>query len=319
MLVNAHHYEQIKSVVLRESDSNPTDIMDLVNMYPVLQVLFITQNLLAANRDSQERAKAASNMQREADQFNKRYLSYSFEKLPNLNTLVFIPNGNDVVLLDVTRNSLGPSNCLSLKKLCNLTSISVLIDVFSSPDGSTTGPLTVSPMKALPRSLRSFHIVVDDNCGKDFLSRIPFNEVRFQPRVAALGFMEELASICSTEFPSLQQVEYIWAVTRLTDIQRSQIRHGFQTVGSLSLGDRDTLENRQPCDGSVPLCCPMHRTIQALSPDMDYTSKAEGIVSPFRDRFDSVELAFKNVGVTFEVIELKKYSDFFFHWQQGRK
>lgn len=293
--------------------------MDLVNMCPVLEVLFITQRRLGSSRDRLERAEAASNMQREAGQLEKRYLSHSFEKLQDLNALVFIPHGIDIELPDFTGGFLGPSNFLSLKKLSNLTSISVLINVFASPDGSTTGPLTVSPIEALPRSLRSFHIVVSDRSANDFWSRTPLNEVRFQPRVAALEFMEELASICPTEFPSLQRVEYIWAVTRLTDIQRSQIRHGFQWVGSLSLGDRDTLANRQPCDGSVPLCCPMHRTIQALSPDMDYTSKAEGIVSPFRDRFDSVELAFKNVGVTFEVIELKKYSDFFFHWQQGRK
>lgn len=63
----------------------------------------------------------------------------------------------------------------------------------------------------------------------------------------------------------------------------------------------------------------MHASIQALSPDMNYTSKYEGIVSPFKTRFDSLELAFKSVSVTFKAVELKKYSDFFDHWQQSRK
>ncbi|KAG6354037.1 hypothetical protein INS49_005008 [Diaporthe citri] len=205
--------------------------MDFVNMCPVLEVLFF-QRRLGASRDSQERAEAASNIQMDADQFEKRYLSDSFEKLKSLNTLVFIPHDHhdDVGDPDFTRDFLGPYNFLTLKKLCNLTSISVLINVFASPDGSTTGHLTVSPTEVLPRSLMSFHILVDDQSGNGFWSRIPLNEAPFQPRVAALGFMEELTSICPTEFPGLRQVDYIWAVTRLTGIQRRQLSLGKSSV-----------------------------------------------------------------------------------------
>ncbi|KAK7699402.1 hypothetical protein SLS64_011698 [Diaporthe eres] len=314
-LINASHYEQIKSVVLRESGCNPTDIMDLTNIASDLEVLFI-QYSLGTVLGSGQRAEAASATQKKAGQLEKRYLSDSLEKLQSLNTLAFIPHNNGFGLTNYITDFLGPSNFLDLKNLRNLTSISVPINVFASPDGSITDRLTVSPTKVLPRSLETLHIIVDANGGKDFLFSPPLNEAWFQPRVAALGFMEELASICPIVFPSLRQVEYIWAVTRLTEIQRRQefVEYLWSTPEEL----RD-LEDIRLCDGSVPLCCPMHTTIQALSPDIDYTSKAEGIVSPFRGRFDSLELAFKNVGVTFEVTELKEYGDFFLHWQQGRK
>ncbi|KAK7711040.1 hypothetical protein SLS63_012786 [Diaporthe eres] len=314
-VINASHYEQIKSVVLRESGCNPTDIMDLTNIASDLEVLFI-QYSLGTVLGSGQRAEAASATQKKAGQLEKRYLSDSLEKLQSLNTLAFIPHNNGFGLTNYITDFLGPSNFLDLKNLRNLTSISVPINVFASPDGSITDRLTVSPTKVLPRSLETLHIIVDANGGKDFLFSPPLNEAWFQPRVAALGFMEELASICPIVFPSLRQVEYIWAVTRLTEIQRRQefVEYLWSTPEEL----RD-LEDIRLCDGSVPLCCPMHTTIQALSPDIDYTSKAEGIVSPFRGRFDSLELAFKNVGVTFEVTELKEYGDFFLHWQQGRK
>lgn len=317
-MINASHYEQIKSVVLRESGCNPTNIMDLTNMASVLEVLFIQYGLETV-LGSGQRAEAASAAQKKAGQFEKRYLSDCLEKLQCLNKLAFIPHSNNFAFSYLTRDFLGPSNFLSLKNLCNLTSISVLINVFASPDGSATGHLTVSPTEVLPRSLRILHLVVDEKSNKSFLPRSPLNEAWFQPRVAALGFMEELAGICSTEFPSLRQVEYIWAVTRFTEIQRRQDLLHLGLFLSSTPEEQRVVENIRLCDGSVPLCCPMHTTIQALSPDMDYTSKAEGIVSPFRGRFDSLELAFKNVGVTFEVTELKEYGDFFLHWQQGRK
>lgn len=304
-------------MVLRDSDCNPTDIMDLVDLFPVLEVLFV-HNCLEKGSDSRQRAVAACTMQMKADQFEKRYLLDSLEKLQDLNTLAFIPHSDGYECPDYTRDFLGPSNFLSLKNLCNLTSISTLITVFASPDVSTTGHLTASPVEVLPRSLRFLNIIVHNNSVKEYRNRNKLDQI-WQPRVAALGFMEQLASICSTEFPSLRQVEYIWAVTRITDIQHRQLFAELEELDWSNPEHRDYLEGIRLCDGSVPLCCGMHGRIQALSPDTDYTSKAEGIVSPFKDRFDSLELAFKNVGVTFEVIELKEYSDFFFHWQQGRK
>lgn len=317
-MINASHYEQIKSVVLRESGCNPTDIMDLTNIASVLEILFIQCGLKTVF-GSKQRAEAASATQKKAGQLEKRYLSDSLEKLQSLNTLAFIPHNNGFGLTNYITDFLGPSDFLDLKNLRNLTSISVPINVFASPDGSITDRLTVSPTKVLPRSLKTLHIIVDANGGKDFLSSPPLNEAWFQPRVAALGFMEELASICPIVFPSLRQVEYIWAVTRLTEIQQRQELLEYGLYLGFTPVEQRVVENMRLCDGSEPLCCPMHTTIQALSPDMDYTSKAEGIVSPFRGRFDSLEIAFKNVGVTFDVTELKEYGDFFLHWQQGRK
>lgn len=307
-------------MILRESDSYPTSIMDLVNSFPVLVTLFIQKRRdVGVGEGFAHRAETANMVQRKAGQVEKRCLSDSFEKLQSLNTLAFIPHSNEVGFTDFTRDFLGPSKFLSLRNLSNLTSISVLINVFASPDGSTTGHLTVSPMEVLPRSLRSLDIIVDVNSAQEFRSFGSLDEAWFQPRIAALGFMEELASICSNEFPSLRQVEYIWAVTPLTDMQRIHELHGIYEGDFVSPEVQDALDNMQPCDGTELLCCTMHTAIQALSPDTDYTSQAEGIISPFRDRFDSLKLAFMNVGVNFEDTMLKKYSDFFFHWQQGRE
>lgn len=291
-MVNAHQYGQVKSVLLRESDCNPTDIMDLINMFPAMEVLFV-ETRHKTSLYSQQKAKQARIKQTNADQSAKRYLSSNFEKLQKLNKLAYIPHSNDSRLRGGTGDFLGPARLLSLKNLCNLTSLSILISAFTSPNGPNTGRLTVSPMEVLPRSLRSLHIIAGDHTSKAVLGDTPAHRAWFQPRAAALGFMEELAGFLPTEFPSLRQLEYIWAVNRLTVSHR--------------------------CDGSYLSCCDMHSSMQALSPDMDYTSKFEGIVSPFKTRFDSLELALNSVGVTFKAVEVRNYSDFFNHWQQGRK
>lgn len=289
---SAHQYGQIKSILLRESNCNSTDIMDLIDMFPAMEVLFV-QTRPKLSFYSQQKAYKARNTQTNADQSKKRYLSPSFEKLQKLNTLAYVPHSNDSRLRGGTEDFLGPSRLLDLKNLRNLTSLSVLISAFTSTNGSPTGRLTVSPMEVLPRSIMSLHIIAGDHTSKAVLDNTPVYSAWFQPRVAALEFMEELAEFRPTEFPRLQEVEYIWAVNRLALAHR--------------------------CDGSSLSCCDMHASIEALSPDIDYTSEYEGIVSPFKTRFDSLELAFNSVSVTFKAVELKKYSDFFDHWQQSRK
>lgn len=291
-MINAHQYGQIKSMLLRESHCNSTDIMDLISMFPAMEVLFV-QTRPKAIPYSQQKTKRDKFPLPNADQPEKRYLSRSFEKLQKLNTLAYVPHSNDFRLRSGTEDFLGPSRLLNLKNLCNLTSLSVLISAFTSPSGSPTDRLTVSPLEVLPRSIMSLHIIAGDHTSKAVLGNTPAYSARFQPRVAALGFMEELAGFLPTEFPSLRQVEYIWAVNRLAVSHR--------------------------CDGRYLSCCDMHSSIQALSPDMDYSSKFEGIVSPFKTRFDSLELALNSVGVTFKAVEVRNYSDFFDHWQQGRK
>lgn len=276
-------------MLLRESNCNSTDIMDLIDMFPGMEVLFV-QTRPKLSFYSQQKAYQARNTQTNADQSKKRDLSRSFEKLQKLNTLAYVPHGNDARLRGGTEDFLGPSRLLDLKNLRNLTSLSVLISAFTSPSGFPTGRPTISPMEVLPRSLRSLHIIAGNHYPKTVLGDTPAYVTWFQPRVAALGFMEELAEFRPTEFPLLQQVEYIWAVNRLAVAHRP----------SLS-------------------CCDMHASIQALSPDIDYTSKYEGIISPLKERFNSLELAFNSVSVTFKVVELKEYSDFFDHWQQSRK
>lgn len=315
-VVNALHHEHIKSVVLRESDCNSTDVMDLVDMFPAMEILFIQNHRRPSTRNHRADKRPITS-QTKADKPGKQYLSDSFEKLQKLNTLAYVTHDDGLGLPGSTGDLLGPSDFLSLKELCNLTSITVLINVFASPDTSTTGQLTVSPAEVLPRSLRSLHIIVDHDTGRKVMDLTPLNEALFQPRVAALGFMEDLVSFCPTEFPSLRQVEYIWAVSRVLDLPEPQMWVSMR--GPPYLLNRRTRMMRQRCDGSVPLCCDMHTRMQALSPEMDYTSKAEGIVSPFRARFDSLELAFGLIGVTFEVTELEDYSLLFYHWQQRRE
>lgn len=261
-------------------------------MFPAMEVLFV-QTRPRPTLYSHEKAQRARITQTNADQSEKRYLSRSFERLHKLNTLAYVPHSNNFRLRSGTEDFLGPSRLLNLNNLCNLTSLSVLISAFTSPSGSPTGRLTFSPMQVLPRSIMSLHIIAGDHTSKLVLGNTPAYSAWFQPRVAALGFMEELAEFRPTEFPRLQQVEYIWAVNRLAVTYR--------------------------CDSASLLCCDMHASIQALSPDTDYTSKYQGIVSPFKKWFDSLELAFNSVSVTFKAVELKKYSDFFDHWQQSRK
>lgn len=290
--------------------------MDLVNMFPAMEVLFI-QNHQRSSSYSQQSQQRTNILQPNADQSGNRYLSDRFKKLQQLNTLAYVPQGNGLGLLGSIGDFLGPSKFLSLKQLCNLTSISVLIDVFASPGRSTTGRLTVSPTEVLPRSLRSLHIIVDHNSQGGLWGSTPLDKALFQPRAAALGFMEELASFCPTEFPSLRQVEYIWAVTRVSDIRATQV--WLSTRSNIRLTGDGVQMLGVRCDGSDLFCCDMHTRMQALSPEMDYTSKSEGIVSPFRARFDSLQLAFGLVDVTFNVVELKKYSEFYGHWRQGRE
>lgn len=290
--------------------------MDLVNMFPAMEVLFV-QNHQRSSSYSQQGQQRTNILQPKADQSGKRYLSDSFQKLQQLNTLAYVPHGNGLGLLGSIGDFLGPSNFLSLKQLCNLTSISVLIDVFASPGRSTTGRLTVSPTEVLPRSLRSLHIIVDHHSQGGVWRRDALDKALFQPRAAALGFMEELASFCPSEFPSLRQVEYIWAVTRVSDISVTQT--WLSTRSNIHLSGDGVQMLGVRCDGSAMFCCDMHTRMQALSPEMDYTSKAEGIISPFRARFDSLQLTFGLVGVTFNVVELKKYNEFYRHWQQVRE
>lgn len=324
-MVNALHHEHIKSVILRESDCNSTDVMDLVDMFPAMEILFIQnhqrtsiRNYRGNHRGNHRGEERPITSQTKADKPGKQYLSDSFEKLQKLKTLAYVTHDDGFGVPGSTGDRLGPSDFLSLKGLCNLTSISVLINVFASPDASTTGQLTVSPAEVLPRSLRSLHIIVDHNTGRKVMDVTPLNDALFQPRVAALGFMEDLISFCPTEFPSLRQVEYIWAVSRVVpDLPAEQVWVTMR--GPPSWLNRRIRTTRRRCDGSLPLCCDMHTRMQALSPEMDYTSKAEGVVSPFRARFDSLELAFGLVGVTFNITELEDYSLLFYHWQQGRE
>lgn len=266
--------------------------MDLIKVFPAMEVLFV-QTRPDIIPCSQQRSKRARIPLPNADQSEKRYLSRSFEKLQRLNTLAYVPFSNDFRLRGGTEDLLSPPRPLNLKNLCNLTSLSVLISAFTSPSGSPTGRLTVSPMEVLPRSIMSLHIIAGDHTSRTVLGSTPAYSAWFQPRVAALGFMEELAEFRPTEFPRLQHVEYIWAVNRLAVAHR--------------------------CDGSSVSYCEMHASIRALSPDIDYTSEYEGIVSPVKERFDSLYIAFNSVSVTFKAVELKKYSDFFDHWQQSRK
>lgn len=138
------------------------------------------------------------------DQSKKRYLSRSFEKLQKLNTLAYVPHGNNSRLRGGAEDFLGPSRLLDLKNIRNLTSLSVLISAFTSPSGFPTGRPTVSPMEVLPRSLRSLHIIAGEHFSKTVLDDIPAYVTWFQPRTAALEFVEELAEFRPTEFPSLQ-------------------------------------------------------------------------------------------------------------------
>lgn len=240
---------------------------------------------------------------------DKPYLPDSFEIAEKLKVLAFVPIGDEDWPENVMRGFLGPYGFLNLTRVRQLESLSALITLFASPDGETTGLLTVSPVQALPYSLKTLHLIVDH---ESLMGETPLNEAWFQPREAALQFLEELAGICTRAFPSLRKVEYIWAVDRTpVDAKRA----GINLPGRRALEDRRSIRQTKDCDGSVPLCCNMHTTIQALSPDEDYTSRAEGIVSPFKERFDNLDAAFKNVNVAFQIVELERYSDYFFHWR----
>ena len=106
---------------------------------------------------------------------------------------------------------LGPSSFPSLKTCCGLELISALIDIFASPDGETTSHLTVAPMEVLPRSLRSPHLIVHHHSLHNSLHNLaghtPLSEAWFQPRAAALAFLEDLASIFPVALPGLGEVE----------------------------------------------------------------------------------------------------------------
>lgn len=313
-------------MVLRHSNSDAEDLIDVINLFPALEALFVQGQIrsrtsvqsplqLSIYGDFHAYLQRDSMTKQKANQSETRYLSDSLKKLQRLKTLAYVPHRPDWESPHETQVFLGPSNYLSLKKLCNLTSLSVLINVFASPDGSSTGRLTVSPVEVLPDSLRSLRLVVDHQTARDFRAGTRLHEDWFQPRVAALGFMEQLTSICPTEFPRLRQAEYIWAVNRRTKTPSERGRRLCLPFGNIWFPEEENIMV-QKCDGSNSLlCCDMHVRIRALSPDVDYTSQAEGIISPFRDRFDSLKLAFNNVDVTFEVIELEQYEDFFVHWR----
>lgn len=285
--------------------------MNILHIFPAMEILFI-QNQIQRSIYSYRAARMKSIRQMVADQSKKRYLLDSFEKMQKLKALALVPLSGKFEP-DVTREFLGPSNFLQLTTLPELTSISALITLFASPDGETTGLLTVSPTKVLPPRLESLHIIVDHQSLFSLVGPTPLNEACFQPRDAALQFLNELASICSIAFPALRQVEYIWAVDRTDEDQEEPIL--LEQRAPRYPGDPESARWRRSCDGSVPLCCDMHTRIQALSPDEDYTSRAESIVSPFKQRFDDLEALFKEVNVAFKVTELKSYSDYFHHWR----
>ncbi|KAK7708756.1 hypothetical protein SLS63_013411 [Diaporthe eres] len=252
---------QIKSVVLRESNCIPTDIMDICNIFPHMQVFFCQNRLTNAIHDHED-THAISDEQRAAAPSAKRYLSDSFGKLQKLHTLALVPILPGLKIFNWKNHFSGPSGFLTLAGLPALTSLATLISVFATPDGESTGVLTASPMQVLPRSLRSLQIIVDHWSCRSLAFATPLDEIWFQPREAAVKFLSALASICAREFPDLRK---------------------------------------------------------ALSPDEDYTSRAEGIVSPFKDRFDALGAAFNEANVVFRIVELKEYSDFYFHWQGSRE
>lgn len=311
-MFDERHYQQIKSVILRESDCCPTAIMHILKIFCDIEVFFL-QNRQGKSWYSYKMAADSIMLYRKANQSEKYYLPDFLEISPNLKSLALVPIGNNNWTENVMRDFLGPYGFLNLTKLRRLESLSALITLFASPDGETTGLLTVSPVAVLPASLKTLHIIVDH---ESLMGKTPLDEAWFQPREAALQFLEELASFCAGAFPSLREVEYIWAVDRTTE---------HPELGIMNLPDGPTLEDPESigqtwdCDGSVPLCCDMHTTIQALSPYEDYTSKAEGIFSPFIQRFNNLHAAFKDVNVAFHTVEMDRYSDYFFYWRGDRK
>lgn len=257
----------------------------------------------------------------------KRYLTESFGKLQNLETLALVPLLAELSPFQWKTRFSGPSGFLSLTGLPALTSLATLISVFASPDGETTGVLTASPMEILPRSLRSLQIIVDHwTCRSLAGPDTRLDENWFQPREAALKFLGALAGICAREFPALRKVEYVWAVDRslINMVRAVDMPYTCEHCTSPSqkcLLAHELIDNevQVQCGGWFPFCCDKHTRIQALSPDQDYTTKAEGIVSPFKDRFDSLGAAFNEANVVFRIVELKEYSDFYAHWQAGRE
>lgn len=220
----------------------------------------------------------------------KQHLLDSFEKLQKLKALVFLPASR----YHRWGFSLGPSGVLSLKTCRGLESISAFIDSFAFLEPRPAGEsLTLAPMEALPGSLRSLHIVVDTRNLLSMEASIRIRTAWYQPRVAALGFLEDLANICPVAFPGLREVEYVWAATGIPKIIE-----------------------RLDCKSRGPRCCDMHERIRILSPHTDHTSEAEGTISPFQERFDNLTTSFKDVNVAFRVTELDKYSDYFFHWRR---
>lgn len=303
-------------MTLRESDCSPTDMMDILNTFPAMETLFFQSHI---ERDTISRGLARLSFANQMVTIpsKKPCLSDTFEKMKSLKALVLVPLNGKFQSPDMMRDFLGPFRFLRLTALPELTSVSALINLFAAPDGETTGVLTVSPTKVLPRSLTSLHITVDLHSISSWVDPTPLNEVWFQPREAALEFLDELASICALAFPGLRQVEYIWAVDRA---HNDKCESTLLTLHAIRHPMRPEPERlTTPCDGSVPLCCYMHTRIQAMSPDEDYTSRAEGIVSPFKQRFEDLEAAFKQVSVAFKVTELKRYSDYYLHWRRGRE
>lgn len=302
------HYQQIKSVVLRESDCCPAAIMHILKIFCDLQCFFF-QNRLVKSLYGNQIAADSVMLHGKVNQSERYYLPDFLEISPYLKTLALVPIGDKDWAENVTRGFLGPHGFLNLTKLRRLVSLSALINLFASPDGETTGLLTVSPVAVLPASLKQLDIIVDY---ESLMGETPLNEAWFQPREAALQFLETLASVCSTAFPNLRRVEYIYAVDRSSeDVERG----GMNPPDAHSPEDPGSIRQTWDCDGSVPLCCDMHTSIQALSPDEDYTSKAQGIFSPFITRFNNLHIALEDNNVSFQIYEMERYSDYFFFWK----
>lgn len=299
------------------------DIMDICDIFPDMEVFFCQNRLKHTVHDVVD-AQAVTVVQLRAPPPARRFLTHSLGQLQSLHTLALVPILTGFSPMFWKTLFSGPSGFLSLTGLPALTSLATIISVFASPDGERTGVLTASPMEVLPRSLRSLQIIVDHwTCRGLLTQRAPLNENWFQPREAALKFLSVLASICAREFPALRKVEYIWAVDR--DIvnrvsMAEQMHQGFDPRTRSQMARRSlAINGERECDGCDPLCCDKHARIQALSPDEDYTSRDQGIVSPFKDRFDSLGAAFNEANVVFRIVELKEYSDFYAHWQGGRE
>ncbi|KAG8166685.1 hypothetical protein KVR01_002374 [Diaporthe batatas] len=319
--LGAHQFKQVKSVILTDSHCLSSDIMDACKIFPNIEVFFC-QHCIGSGTYKMLDSHRFITEQHAADPSEKRYLTKSFTQLKKLQSLALVPIMGEPIGPDWCKIFIGPDGFLNLTRLPALTSVAAVITLFAYPQGQGNGHLTPSPMEILPRSLQSLQIIVDPWTGRVLHPyRTPLNTHWFQPREAALRFLNTLASTCAKEFPDLRHVEYIWAVDRNADAKLHADFPGApseDTLCRLADGSFGVLWAPRRCPGMRPLCCEMHTRIQALSPDEDYYSRAAKFVSPFKDRFDALGAAFEEANVVFRIVELVEYDEFYDHWKAGR-